>query len=136
MKRPEVHCQNIINMQINLLPSYSVKQWHWMLTNRHDSYGSTRFIIRDLKLTTTATATRTWKSKRSNNHNLRSLRNETATTSYFNFHLELNTSFIRHAEVEVWYRVRRITNAAILFSEADPSCRNSIRKRRQYLLKR
>ena len=31
----------------------------------------------------------------------------TATENYFNFHLELNASFIRYAEVEVWRRMRR-----------------------------
>ena len=89
---------------------------------------------RDLKQTTTATATRTWKNKRSNwqnnssarafwnfvhflavlcktttwnHHNLRPLRTETATANHFNFHLELKASLIRYAEVEVWRRMRR-----------------------------
>ena len=42
-----------------------------------------------------------------NLHNLRRLRSETATANYFNFHLELNASSIRYAEVEVWRRMRR-----------------------------
>ena len=46
-------------------------------------------------------------------HDLRRLRTETATANYFNFHLELNASFICYAEVEVWCRMRRQTNAAI-----------------------
>ena len=46
-------------------------------------------------------------------HDLRRLRTETATANYFNFHLELNASFIRYAEVEVWCRMRRQINAAI-----------------------
>ena len=46
-------------------------------------------------------------------HDLRRLRTETATANYFNFHLELNASFMRYAEVEVWCRMRRQTNAAI-----------------------
>ena len=95
---------------------------------------------RDPKQTTTATATRTWKNKRSNwrnnssarafwnlvhflaslcktatrNHvNLRRLRTETetATANYFNFHLELDASFIRYAEV--WRCMRRWINVAI-----------------------
>ena len=44
---------------------------------------------------------------------MRRLRTETATADYFNFHLELNASFIRYAEVEVWRRMRREINAAI-----------------------
>ena len=40
--------------------------------------------------------------------NLRSLRTETATANYFNFHLELNVSFIRFAEVEEWRRMRQM----------------------------
>ena len=44
---------------------------------------------------------------------MRRLRTETATANYFNFHLELNASFICYAEVEVWCRMRRQTNAAI-----------------------
>ena len=46
------------------------------------------------------------------NNNMKSpqsarLRTETATANYFNFHSELNASFIRYAEVEVWRRMRR-----------------------------
>ena len=89
--------------------------------------------VKDLKQTTMATATRTrkkrsnWQNNSSarafhnfvhflavpcktttwNHHNLRRLRTETATANYFNFHLELNTSFLRDAEVEVWRRMRR-----------------------------
>ena len=44
---------------------------------------------------------------------MRRLRTETATANYFHFHLELNASFICYAEVEVWCRMRRQTNAAI-----------------------
>ena len=89
--------------------------------------------VKDLKQTTMATATRT-RRKRSNwqnnslarafhnfvhflpvlcktatwnYHNLRRLRTETAAANYFNFHLELNTSFLRDAEVEVCCRMRR-----------------------------
>ena len=39
--------------------------------------------------------------------NLRRLRTETATANYINFHLELNASFRRYAEVEVWRRMGR-----------------------------
>ena len=46
--------------------------------------------------------TTTW-----NRQNLRRLRTETATANYFNFHLELNAAFIRHAEVELWRRMRQ-----------------------------
>ena len=75
----------------------------------------------DLKQTTTATATRTWKNKRYNEQN-NSVRlyisepsytkqqreiTKTATANYFNFHLELNASFIRYGEVKVWRRMRR-----------------------------
>ena len=42
---------------------------------------------------------------------MRRLRTETATANYFNFHLELNASFIRYPEVEVWRRMRRQTYA-------------------------
>ena len=44
---------------------------------------------------------------------MRRLRTETATANCFNFHLELNASFIRYAVVEVWRRMRRLTHAAI-----------------------
>ena len=32
---------------------------------------------------------------------------KTATANYFNFHLELNASFLRYGEVKVWRRMRR-----------------------------
>ena len=89
--------------------------------------------VEDLKQTTMATATRTRKKRYNwqnnslarafhnfvhflavpcktatwNYHNLRRLRTETAAANYFNFHLELNTSFLRDAEVEVCCRMRR-----------------------------
>ena len=54
-----------------------------------------------------------------NHHNLRRLWTETTTESYFNFHLEVNVSFICYAEVEMRYRMRRYTNAAILEFKAE-----------------
>ena len=101
---------------------------------RQRGHGKTIDLIRDLKQTTTATATRTWKNNRFNwqnnsaarafenfmhflavpckkttwnHHKLRRLQTETATANYINFHLELNASLIRYAEVEVWRRMRR-----------------------------
>ena len=53
--------------------------------------------------------TTTW-----NHHNLHRLRTETATANYLNFHLELNASFVRYAEVEAWRRMRQQINLAIL----------------------
>ena len=54
----------------------------------------------------------TFPSRLTQNNNMKSpqsarLRTETATANYFNFHSELNASFIRCAQVEVWRRRRR-----------------------------
>ena len=102
----------------------SQKRLVWLWPCSHGKWNSPNLEKsgnRDLKQTTTATATRTWKNKRSNwqnnslarafenfvhffavlcktttwnHHNLRRLRTETETANYFNFHLELNASLI------------------------------------------